>query len=67
VVHPAEIPAICRDPADDKILAAATTGSARFNVSEDKDLLDLASYEGIPIVTAASFLRFLDSDLELHR
>jgi uncharacterized protein len=61
VVQPTAIPAVCRDPEDDKFLAAATAGSARFIVSEDMDLLDLSSYEGIQIVRAEAFLRMLDA------
>lgn len=64
VVYPAEIPTICRDPADDKFLAAAMSGNARFIVSEDKDLLDLGNYADIHIVTAAAFLRVLDMGKE---
>jgi putative PIN family toxin of toxin-antitoxin system len=61
VVQPTAIPAVCRDPEDDKFLAAATAGSARFIVTEDMDLLDLGSYEGIQIVRAEAFLRILDA------
>ena len=60
VVQPVDTPAICRDPEDDKFLAAARAGSARFIVTEDMDLLDPRSYEGIQIVRAEAFLRMLD-------
>ena len=60
VVQPTAIPAVCRDPEDDKFLAAARAGSARFIVTEDMDLLDLRSYEGIQIVRAEAFLRMID-------
>jgi putative PIN family toxin of toxin-antitoxin system len=46
MVHPTHVPAVCRDSGDDKFLAAAKTGNASFIVSEDKDLLALAAYEG---------------------
>ncbi len=62
LVHPTHTPAVCRDHEDDKFLAAALAGNARFIVSEDKDLLDLGSYEGIQIVTAGAFLRVLETD-----
>lgn len=62
VVQPTDIPSVCRDPADDKFLAAALAGSAKFIVSEDKDLLDLGSYAGCHIVTAEAFLRRLKGD-----
>ncbi|MBA2596949.1 MAG: putative toxin-antitoxin system toxin component, PIN family [Chloroflexia bacterium] len=61
LVFPTQIPAVCRDPADDKFLAAAMTGSAQFIVSEDMDLLDLGSYEGIAIVTSSRFLPTLQN------
>ena len=61
VVVPATTPTVCRDPEDDKFLAAAMAGNAQFIVSEDRDLLDLYSYEGIHIVTAETFLRVLDT------
>ena len=61
VVEPVEIPAVCRDPSDDKFLAAALAGSAQFVVSEENDLLDLGSYEDAQIVTAEAFLRMLDT------
>lgn len=62
VVHPGAVPAICRDPEDDKFLAAAEAGGAEFIISEDLDLLDLGKYEGIAAVTAESFLRILERD-----
>lgn len=61
VVAPSHEPAVCRDPADDKFLAAAIAGSAQFIVSEDRDLLDLGPYENIQIVTAGDFLRMLNA------
>ena len=61
VVDPLDTPAICRDPADDKFLAAAQAGGARFIVSEDLDLLDLGSYGKTTIVSAEAFLRILDA------
>ena len=60
LVVPATMPAVCRDPDDDKFLAAALEGAAGYIVSEDGDLLELGSYEGIPIVTAQSFEQALD-------
>lgn len=66
IVRPTDVPAICRDPNDDKFLAAAKAGSARFIVSEDRDLLDLGSYEGIQIVNAEAFLRILEQDSSIE-
>ena len=60
IVQPAEEPAISRDPADDKFLAAAHAGGADVIVTEDADLLDLRQYEQIAIITAETFLQSLE-------
>lgn len=54
-----EVPAICRDPGDDMVLATALAGNARFILSEDKDLLDMGEYERIRIVNGVTLLRLL--------
>jgi len=41
----------CRDPRDDMFLEAAVSASADRLVTGDKDLLDMGSVEGVPIVT----------------
>ncbi|MBL8398580.1 MAG: putative toxin-antitoxin system toxin component, PIN family [Candidatus Accumulibacter sp.] len=46
-------PTITRDPADDQVLAAALAAQADLIVSGDAHLLDLKSFRGIEIVTAA--------------
>ncbi len=46
----------CRDPKDDKFLEVAVAGHADIIVTGDKDLLALHPFEGIPIVTPATFL-----------
>jgi len=57
----AETPAIIReDPADDKFLALAAVGRARYIVSGDKHLLALREHRGAKIVTPREFL-----DLEI--
>jgi len=48
-----------RDPDDDKFLAAAVEGRARYVVSGDRDLLTLKNYRGIRIVRPAEFLEIL--------
>jgi len=54
LVAPATIaPTITRDPADDQVLAAALAAQADLIVSGDAHLLDLKSFQGIDIVTAA--------------
>ena len=47
---------ICRDPKDDKFLAAALAGQADYIISGDADLLVLVRFQGIPILTPAEFL-----------
>jgi putative PIN family toxin of toxin-antitoxin system len=42
----------CRDPRDDMFLEAAVSAAADRIVTGDKDLLDMGSVEGVPIVTA---------------
>ena len=51
------IPAICRDPKDDYLLAHALIGSADYLISRDKDLLTLGEVEGTKIAEPAEFLR----------
>src|SRR3990172_9319964 len=41
------------DPADNRVLEAAIAGSVDYVVSGDRDLLELGTYERIPIVTPA--------------
>jgi predicted nucleic acid-binding protein len=62
VVEPEQVPAVCRDPDDDPILACAAQGRAEFLVTEDLDLLDLGSHRGMRIGTAAELLARLESD-----
>ena len=48
-----------RDPEDNKFLAAALEGKARYVVSGDRDLLDLKTYRNIFVVRPAAFLKIL--------
>jgi putative PIN family toxin of toxin-antitoxin system len=48
-----------KDPDDDKYLAAAIEGRARFVVAGDSDLLDLKEYDDIRIVSPRVFLDLL--------
>jgi putative PIN family toxin of toxin-antitoxin system len=52
---------VCRDPDDDHVLALALTSQVDLIVSGDKDLLDLNSFENIPIVTPAEALRTIEA------
>jgi putative PIN family toxin of toxin-antitoxin system len=49
--------AIAADPSDNMVLEAAAAASADLIVSGDKHLLDLASWEGIGILSPAAFVR----------
>jgi hypothetical protein len=50
-----------RDPDDNRVLEAAVTGRVDYIVSGDRDLLDLESFEGIPIVPPRRFLEILEA------
>ncbi len=47
---------ICRDPDDDAVLACALAARANLIVSGDDDLRTLATFESIPILSAAEAL-----------
>lgn len=57
LVEPIEIPQVVRDPDDDHVIACALAAKADLIVSGDKDLLDLNSFQNIPILTPAEALR----------
>lgn len=59
VPTPALTSRVCRDPADDAVLACAKAASADLIISGDQDLLVLQAFEGIQIVTAAQALERL--------
>jgi len=54
-----EFAGACKDPDDDKYIAAAIEGRARFVVAGDSDLLDLKEYDGVRIVSPRVFLDLL--------
>ncbi len=57
MVEPATVDAaIAADPDDDHVLACARAGRARYIVSGDRHLLDLALYKRIAILTPAAAL-----------
>lgn len=61
LVAPAPLPSrVCRDPADDVVLATALAADADHVVTGDQDLLVLKVWRGIPIVTPRTFLEALD-------
>ena len=53
---------VCRDPDDNLLLSVALDGKADYIVSGDKDLLDLISFQNIPIIKPAEFLRMFEQD-----
>ena len=50
---------VCRDPKDNMILDLAVSGQADCIISGDQDLLVLDPFQGIRIVTPATFLEML--------
>ena len=46
----------CRDPDDNKFLVVAVDGETELLITGDNDLLDLAPFQSIPIITPAEFL-----------
>lgn len=53
---------ISGDPNDDRFLACAVESEAQFIVSGDRHLIDLKSFQGIPIVTPAEFIKASQRD-----
>ncbi len=49
-------PVVEADPDDDAVLACAVAARAEAIVSGDRHLLDLESYQGIPILTASDLI-----------
>lgn len=53
---------VVRDVKDDKVISAAVEMQVDYVVTGDDDLLVLKEYNGIPIVSPASFLKILAKD-----
>lgn len=69
LVEPPETPRICRDPDDDKVVAAAVYGLADYILTVDEDLMApevAATLEemGILVTSGANLLHVLDSPVE---
>lgn len=60
LVEPVAVPSVVRDPDDNHVLACALTAAAELIVSGDTDLLELADYEGAPVVSPAEALRLVE-------
>lgn len=56
VVEPDRVLAVVDDESDNRVLEAAAAASANYIISGDGDLLDLGSFESIPVMTAAQFV-----------
>ncbi len=54
------VPAVHRDPEDDKYVAAAIEERAAFIVSGDQHLMGLREHEGIRVLSPRSFLGLLE-------
>lgn len=66
LVEPPEVPHLCRDPDDDKVIAAAIFGLADFLLTVDPDLMapEVATFleqMGITILTGINLVRLLDT------
>lgn len=59
-VETPHIPAVSRDPKDNKFLATAHAANAEYLVTEDQDLLVLKEYRGVRIITAAELIHLLE-------
>jgi len=57
IVHAPPLPKpVCSDPEDDKFLACAVAGSARYAITGDKQLLKVSRYGKVEIVTPRWFV-----------
>lgn len=66
LVEPPETPRVCRDPDDDKVIAAAIYGLADFILTVDKDLVApeveaVLGQMGIAVTTSATVIQLLDA------
>jgi putative PIN family toxin of toxin-antitoxin system len=60
IVRPATIvPVVEADPDDDAVLACAASAGAEVIVSGDSHLLELGTFDGIPVLSAVECLRRL--------
>lgn len=57
VVEPTDTFEVVEDESDNRVLGAAVTGSVDYLVSGDGHLLTLGSFQGIPVLTPAEFVK----------
>lgn len=57
IVEPQETVEVLTDEADNRILECAAAGGAELIVTGDRELLELAEYRGIRIVTLRDYLQ----------
>ncbi|HVF69360.1 MAG TPA: putative toxin-antitoxin system toxin component, PIN family [Xanthomonadales bacterium] len=58
-VHPTETMNIQKDKDDNRVLEAAVEGKCNYIITGDKELLELAAYQKIKILTSGEFLKIL--------
>ena len=58
-----QVNAVERDPDDNRVLACAIQAEADYIVSGDPHLVDLAIYQGMPILTPSAFLAVLEQNV----
>lgn len=61
-----QIPQLCRDPNDDKVIATAIYGRANFLLTENQDLqtdtlIELFQKIGVEVVTMNGLIKMLDN------
>jgi putative PIN family toxin of toxin-antitoxin system len=54
--------AVCSDPDDDKFVAAALAGDAKFVITGDRALLRVREYGGVRMMTPAAFAKTFLTD-----
>ena len=57
-----KVEGVSEDPDDDKFLACAIAAAADMIISNDKHLLDLKSFKGVPIYTSGGALKIIRPD-----
>jgi putative PIN family toxin of toxin-antitoxin system len=72
LITPPETPRLCRDPDDDKVIAAAIYGLADYIVTIDGDLLadtivDRLAELSIGVISGDQLIRLLDQDVRRTR